>query len=464
MSNNKVFILLPDGIGLRNFAYTNFYEIGIQNKFDITYWNSTPFNLSDLGYNEIKLNSSPHPLTNILKRVRTQIDLNLNIKKTKDNVYDSYRFKSSYHDFKSTIKSSLVVVLSSIFNSDKGVLKIRKWIKNQERKTQYYKNCKATLEKEKPAIVFCTNQRPVIGIAPIIAAQDLGIPTATFIFSWDNLPKATMVIETDYYFVWSEHMKNELMFYYPYINENQIFITGTPQFEKHVDETLLMSKEDFFRENNLDLQTKYICYSGDDITTSPNDPQYLQDTAEAIRKLSSIKVRYGIIFRRCPVDFSNRFDKVLENNNDIIKVIEPKWKKLGDVWNTILPTKEDFILQINTIKHTEMVVNLGSSMVFDYATQQKPCAYINYDVLNTEYPNWSVKNIYNFVHFRSMPNKNAVVWLNSPDEIAEKIEMALSNQKATVTAAKEWFEKINQHPIDQASQRMISSIEKITLK
>ena len=82
--NNKVFILLPDGIGLRNFAYTNFYEIGIQNKFDITYWNSTPFNLSDLGYNEIKLNSSPHPLTNILKRVRTQIDLNLNIKKTKD--------------------------------------------------------------------------------------------------------------------------------------------------------------------------------------------------------------------------------------------------------------------------------------------------------------------------------------------------------------------------------------------
>jgi hypothetical protein len=34
----------------------------------------------------------------------------------------------------------------------------------------------------------------------LLAAQQLGIPTATFIFSWDNLPKATMVVETDYYY------------------------------------------------------------------------------------------------------------------------------------------------------------------------------------------------------------------------------------------------------------------------
>jgi hypothetical protein len=33
----------------------------------------------------------------------------------------------------------------------------------------------------------------------LLAAQQLGIPTATFIFSWDNLLKATMVVETDYY-------------------------------------------------------------------------------------------------------------------------------------------------------------------------------------------------------------------------------------------------------------------------
>jgi hypothetical protein len=43
-----------------------------------------------------------------------------------------------------------------------------------------------------------------VGIGTNPAAQELGIPTATFIFSWDNLPKATLVLEPDYYFVWSD--------------------------------------------------------------------------------------------------------------------------------------------------------------------------------------------------------------------------------------------------------------------
>ncbi|MEY3500835.1 MAG: hypothetical protein RL308_2504, partial [Bacteroidota bacterium] len=45
MSNNKIFILLPDGIGLRNFAYTSFYSLGKNQGFDIFFWNNTPFPL-----------------------------------------------------------------------------------------------------------------------------------------------------------------------------------------------------------------------------------------------------------------------------------------------------------------------------------------------------------------------------------------------------------------------------------
>jgi len=101
------------------------------------------------------------------------------------------------------------------------------------------------LTKEKPDFIFCTNQRPSQAIAPILAAQDLGIPTATFIFSWDNLPKATTLVETDYYFVWSEHMKKEVLMYCPYVPAEKILVTGTPQFESHFDSNLLQTKEAF---------------------------------------------------------------------------------------------------------------------------------------------------------------------------------------------------------------------------
>lgn len=463
MQNPKIFILLPDGIGLRNFAFTNFHQLGIENGFEITFWNATPFDLTKLGFNEIKIvNPKIHPLTDLLKNAQIQIELNQNIKKSKDKVYNSYRFPFSYKGVKSTLKTLTVKWLIFWNNSESGLNRIRKNISKNERKTKLYFDSLATLQTENPAMVFCTNQRITTAVASILAAQDLGIPTATFIFSWDNLPKGTKIIETDYYFVWSEHMKYELQYYYPQVNNNQIIVTGTPQFVPHFDKKIIESKETFYEKHHLDFNKKYICFSGDDVTTSPNDPQYLSDVVKAVKYLNTKGNNIGILFRRCPVDFSNRFDSVINENKDLITCLDPKWQKMGEGWNTILPTKEDLVLQMNTIHHSELVINLGSSMVFDFVAYEKPCGFINFDVLNTEFPDWSVKKIYNFIHFRSMPTNNVVFWINSANTIAEIIEKMLTkDSKVTVAAAQKWFEKINQHPPEKASERIWNAIDEI---
>ncbi|MGO4770945.1 UDP-glycosyltransferase [Flavobacterium sp. W22_SRS_FK3] len=462
MPNKKIFILLPDGIGLRNFAFSNFYKIGLDKNFEIKYWNNTPFDLTTLGFDEIKISEAKsNPLTDSYKNARKHIELNLSIKSEKDFVYDTYRFPFAYKKIRPALKNLVTKFLIATHSSSKGLEKIRKKIKKLESSTSYYNYCLEILQKEKPDFVFCTNQRPVLAIAPLLAAKKKGIPTATFIFSWDNLPKATMLVETDFYFVWSEHMKKELLHYYPYIRENQIFITGTPQFESHFDKDKLIQKEEFYKEHQLDLDKKYICYSGDDITTCPDDPQYLNDVAEAVRELNNQGNSLGIIFRRCPVDFSNRYDFVLEKNKDIIRSIVPLWQKIGDGWNTILPTQADNIAQVNTIYHTEMVVNLGSSMVFDYVSFQKLCAFLNYNVENRIDKNWSVSKIYNYIHFRSMPDKKAVIWLNSPNEIANKIKLALEQKNENVRSAQNWFKIINQDSPENASNRIWESIEAI---
>lgn len=462
MDKKKIFILLPDGVGLRNFAYTDFYNIGSEQGFDIVYWNNTPFALQELGFQEVKINNpKPHRITDTFKNVKIQIELNRNIEKTKDTVYDTYRFPFSYKNLKSALKSISITILTAYYSSEKGLATLRSRIKRKERSTAYYKECIATLKKENPAMVFCTNQRPVLGIAPILAAQDLGIPTATFIFSWDNLPKATMIVETDFYFVWSDHMKHELLFYYPFINEKQVVVTGTPQFEAHFDATKIKAKEDFFKENNLDMERKYICYSGDDVTTCPDDPQYLEDVAIAIRRLNGNGKSFGILFRPSPADFSGRFDSVLRNYADVIIRLQPKWIDLGGGWSAILPTPEDAVLQINTIAHSEFVINLGSSMVFDYASHNKPCVYINYNVENRILKDWSVKKIYNFIHFRSMPNSNSVIWLNGPEEIESVIEKVSVNGTTTVKDAQQWFAIINKQPAQKASERIWEGINKI---
>ncbi len=459
---SKIFILLPDGVGLRIFAYSEFYKTAKINDLDLVYWNNTPFNLTNLGFDEIKIqNSRNHFFTEIFKNTRKHIELNLSIKRENDNVYDSYRFPFPFKSLKAIIKSLITKFLIVTHSSEKGLFKIKQKINDLERKTDFYKQSFATLQKEKPNLVFCTNQRSSSAIAPILAAQDLSIPTASFIFSWDNLPKATMVTETDFYFVWSDLMKKELLNYYPYVKENQIFVTGTPQFDNHFDKDILLSKTVFFNQYNLDLNKDYICFSGDDETTSPDDEKYLDDFANAIVNLNKKGHKLGIIFRKCPVDFSGRYEKIIEKYKTVIVEIAPKWDAIGTDWNTILPTKEDNFLLSNTIEHSLFVVNIGSSMVFDFVSFNKPCCYFNYNQETKKIKNWDIYKCYKYVHFRSMPNKDAVVWFNAATEIENNIESLLLESESTVVNAKKWFETINQHPPEKASERICNAIKTI---
>src|SRR5690554_4277165 len=157
--SKKIFVLLPDGVGLRNFAYTNFYSLGKKMGFDITYWNNTPFDLTSLGFQEIKIkNPTNFPLTDIYKNARKQIELDLFIKRYNDPTYNSYRFPFSSKSIKQKLKTFFTKRIIQQYNSEKKLEVLKSRINWFETKTSYYKDCLKTLKQEKPAFVFCTNQ------------------------------------------------------------------------------------------------------------------------------------------------------------------------------------------------------------------------------------------------------------------------------------------------------------------
>lgn len=458
--SSKILVLLPDGVGLRNFVFSDFPNIAKQKNIELIYWNGTNFDLSKLSLNSISLDGKAHFITDLMKRARKEIEIKHFIKKFDNTIFNSYLFKNTIKDIKSLSKNLWVKGLINKYHKDLD--KLREKIKNQERQTTYYKNCISQLKKERPNFIFCTNQRPLQAISPITAAQDLGIPTATFIFSWDNLPKATMVVETDYYFVWSDFMAKQLLEYYPYVESKQIIVTGSPQFELHNNPKYKISKTEFCKKNNLPEDKKYICFSGDDITTSPHDAEYLNDVCEAVKEMNQTDDVWRIIFRPCPVDFSGRFDNVLEKHKRLVYKLKPKWKKQGEIWNTVLPAAEDQALLYNTIFHSELVINLGSSMIFDAVCHSKACAYLNYNPEVDELMK-DVKLVYKYIHFQSMTSKDAVIWLNSKKEIRKKIKEGIENSENYVKNAKEWFNLICKSPQNSASERIIDEINSIII-
>ena len=463
--NKKVFIFLPDGVGVRNFALTQFNQLGQKNGFEIVYWNNTQFSIKEeLGFEEVKIeNHHLNPLTTIFTRARKRIELNIFDKKFNETVYNTYNFPQSYKGLKNAFKSILVNLMVYVGSNKMGLKWVRNTIKSLERLNPKYNYCKKQLELHKPSLVFCSNQRPTQAIAPLLAAQDLKIPTVTFIFSWDNLPKATTLVETDYYMVWSVYMKQELLKYLPYVNEKQVFVTGTPQFEPHFDKSLLQTKETFFNEYQLDINKTYLCFSGDDIVTSPLDQYYLEDLAKAVIELNKQGYHLGIIYRKCPVDFTNRYQHILEKYKDIIVSIDPLWKPMGESWNEIMPTKEDFALHINICEHTELVANVASTMIFDFAVHEKPCIFFNYEQPQLKKGIRDIGQNYNYIHFRSMPSKEAILWCHDKKVLTELIKEVIDGKVSNVAQAKQWFNIVAGNQPTKASERIWEAIENICI-
>jgi hypothetical protein len=281
----------------------------------------------------------------------------------------------------------------------------------------------------------------------------LGIPVITVIYSWDNLPKARLNVVADKYLVWSNYMKEEMGLYYPEISQEKVLVCGTPQFEFYMKKNLIIERRKFATHYGLDENKKWILFSGGDTRTSPFDPNYLNDLLLALKGESNIQV----IFRRSPADFSNRFDEVIVNHSGKLIVIDPAWQNKNN-WAHNIPLIEDFNLLVNIAEHCELAINVGSTIAHDFANFNKPTIYINYDsITNTK---WSVKMVNNFQHFKSMPSKNSVVWINHMNEWVDKIKDTIEQPNNVALDRITWYNKINLVDKISASEKIANLLLK----
>jgi hypothetical protein len=304
-----------------------------------------------------------------------------------------------------------------------------------------------------PTSVFCTHQRSLMALPIIKAANKLNIKTVGVIYSWDNLPKARLTVRTDEYLVWSEFMKQEMQKYYPEILSEKIHITGTPQFEFYYDNKLIWSKEKFYHIHNIPFNKKIILYSGGDLRTSPYDQFYVEEVAKQLLKIPK-EERPILLVRPTPTDKGDRYKDFIEKYPDIIRLSSPIWNKSKN-WSESYPMYDDVKLLISTVFYCETVINVGSTMAFDFATFNKPAIYINFDIVKDK--NWSIKIINNFEHFRSMDNLKAVIKWDERDELSN-ILMNVFNKKLELDN-NEWFFKINNFP-KTASKRIVNLLTK----
>lgn len=464
----RVLLIVPDGVAVRNYLYSSFINELEKHGGEVMLYHQ----ISEKAIEEVKL---VQPNILLIKQIPAFIESPkarlwresnvyarlLRNKKILSNNSIMAFWNNKVKGWKKRILLKLSEILGfAISNSYKTILKIDELYEKEIARSKVISKIEKDFDVFNPDFVLNLHQRAPISAPVIVVAKKRKIKTATVIFSWDNVPKARLISRYNTYFVWSELMKSELCLLYPEIKDDNVEVVGTPQFEFYFQNKLFRNKEDFFTEYGLNPNKKTICFSAND-STSPYEKNYLEDLGDEIAKIPE-EIRPQVLFRRCPVDKSDRFDKTLEKYIDFIFPIDPDWKQENnnkESFTTIYPLYNDLQLLVNTVKHSDLVINFGSTMAHDFAVYDKPCFYLNYDPIDNSI--YKVSNVYKFQHFKSLSGLDAVGWITNKSEIRDKIKKTLENPNDVGKDRKIWMQKIVQYPLQECSYNIALEIKRL---
>ncbi len=302
------------------------------------------------------------------------------------------------------------------------------WYCRRIRRTPEVAQYRRLFEETKTQVLFCSNQRAPAILPAVLAAQELHIPAVTFVFSWDNLTsKGRIAAPFDHYLVWSDHMRQELLHYYPYLGEDRIHVVGAPQFDCYANDELVWSRAEFCRRIGADPTRPLICYSGGDVETCPEEPAHARILMDLVRR-KQIRGEAQVLLRPAPVDDGRRFSQLCEDYSELI-FAAPAWMRNGNgTWSHVMPQMEDVQFLANLTRHADVNVNVASTMTLDFALHNKPVVNVAFDVATP--PPFGVslwEFFYQFEHYRPVVELGAARFARSPTELAEFINMYLEN-------------------------------------
>jgi hypothetical protein len=315
--------------------------------------------------------------------------------------------------------------------------------------------------RSKPGLVFSAKQLSLRTVPPILAARALGIPTAAFIFSWDNLTaKGHIPAPFDHYLVWSEHMRLELLHYYPSVPPSAVHVVGSPQFDPYAREDLLWSRDEFFRRIRADRGRPLICYSGGDAGTCPEDPAHVRILLDLVRS-GAIRGNPQIALRPMPVDDGSRYAALRREYPELL-VIKPAWVHKGRSWEDVMPLPQDVRLLANLVHHAALNINVASTMTLDFALNDRPVVNIAFDVSSPPphgRPLWH--HYYQYDHYRPVIDLHAARIARSPEELAAHVNAYLEDPGLDREGRRRLVSMQLRAPFGLASDRVADVLERI---
>jgi hypothetical protein len=289
---------------------------------------------------------------------------------------------------------------------------------------------------------------------PVLVAQHLGIPTAAWINSWDNLTsKPAYFAAYDHYFVWGERMRAELLRYYPEAAGATVDVTGVPHFDWYRCDAMRMPREELCASYGFDPRRPLVLYGTATPHLSPAEHLVVRRLARDLAEAEALGFPQ-LLVRLHPGDAGGRFRDWHPGPSVALQVPGQRGRgRLGGY----CPTLEENREFVSSIVHADVVINLASTLTLDAALCDRPVVNIAFD-LSPERSFQAVIDQYytRYDHYRTVVESGAVRLARSSEELRHHIATCLQDPGLDREARRRLVE-LWCGPSDGASGRRLAS-------
>lgn len=278
------------------------------------------------------------------------------------------------------------------------------------------------LDEVKPALVFNASHVHSQNAAHAMhAARRMKIPTATFLFSWDNLTSQGRIMPPcDHYLVWNDAIREQLLSIYPAIAPSHVYVTGTPQFDTHFREQFHWTREEFCARVGADPARPIVLYSTGMANHMPGEPLIVERIAAMLREMTEFGPPQ-LLLRVYPKDTSGRFEDLKRRLPGLLAPEVP-WEP-----NWLTPKLDDAYLLANSLRHAATGVNIASTVSLELCMFDKPVINVGYNPPGMDIRPIDFTRYYHFDHYKPIVESGAIAVARDEDEMKQMIANALRN-------------------------------------
>ena len=288
-------------------------------------------------------------------------------------------------------------------------------------------------------------------------AKKARILTLSIVESWDKLAtKGPIYVRPQLLAVWNEMMKEDaerIHYYHP----EKVIVVGTTRFDATLNgKNDIFSRKEFFEKMGLSPQRRLIT-----LTTAPTPSVgdhlfILKILTEAFRK-NCFHFPVQILCRLHPNDDYRKYKDLMKVPHLFFDI--PNFDLRPEYWT---PTLENFTHLANLVTHTDVLVNIASTMTIEAAIADTPIVNLGFSTSEPERFAYQIGVVHHQKHYRHILERKGIRIAHDEKELIKHINNYLEDPSLDREGRKKIAEELTFKLDGKASERIAELIIKLS--